>query len=254
MRIPVIAANWKMNTTVAEAVSIVQAMIAELDAIGSVQKILCPPFISLESVGKLIKSTSVKLGAQNMYYEMKGAYTGEISPLMVKDLCQYVILGHSERRMYFGETNEIINKKLKAALETGISPIFCVGERLEENEKGITREVVGRQLNEGLKDIKYHASMIIAYEPVWAIGTGKAATGKQANDTISFIRSTIEKIWDSKAAAELRILYGGSVTAGNIAEFIAEPDIDGGLVGGASLKPQEFINITRTASQIKSAK
>jgi triosephosphate isomerase (TIM) len=254
MRIPVIAANWKMNTNIAEANEIVKALVAELDGIKNVQKIICPPFVSLESIGRMISSTSIKLGAQNMYFEMKGAYTGEVSPLMIKELCQFVILGHSERRMYFGETNEIINRKLKAALETGLSPIFCVGERLEENEKGITRDVVGKQLVEGLKDIKYSEAIIIAYEPVWAIGTGKAATGKQANDTISFIRATVGKIWNSTAAGAIRILYGGSVTAGNIAEFIAEPDIDGGLVGGASLKPQEFIGITRKTSEIKCAK
>jgi triosephosphate isomerase (TIM) len=254
MRIPVIAANWKMNTTIPEANDIVKAMITELDGIKQVQKIICPPFISLESIGRLIRSTSMELGAQNMYFEMKGAYTGEISSLMLKELCQYVILGHSERRMYFGETNDIINKKLKAALETGLAPIFCIGERLEENEKGITRDVVGRQLVEGLKGIKYSEAIIIAYEPVWAIGTGKAATGKQANDTISYIRETVGKIWNNEAANAIRILYGGSVTAGNIAEFISEPDIDGGLVGGASLKPQEFISITRKTFEIKSAR
>ncbi len=254
MRIPVIAANWKMNTTVDEANNIVKAMVVELEEIKNVQKVICPPFISLDSISRLLKGTSIKLGAQNMYFERKGAYTGEVSPLMLKNLCQYVILGHSERRMYFGETNEIINRKLSAALENGLSTIFCIGERLDENEKGITREIVHKQLIEGLIGIKYNEAIIIAYEPVWAIGTGKAATGKQANDTIAFIRETIGKIWNGAAAGAIRILYGGSVTADNIAEFIAEPDIDGGLVGGASLKPQEFISITRKTSEIKSAK
>jgi triosephosphate isomerase (TIM) len=254
MRTPIIAGNWKMNTTVNEAVNIVKEMLGELDSIEKVQKIICPPFISLKSIGTLLESTSIKLGAQNMYFEPKGAYTGEVSPLMIKELCRYVILGHSERRMYFGDTDAIINKKLKAAFEYGLAPIFCVGERLEENEKGITKDVIKTQLTSGLKDIKSNPDMVIAYEPVWAIGTGKAATGKQANDTISFIRETVSKLWDASAAAELRILYGGSVTAGNIAEFIAEPEIDGGLVGGASLKPQEFISITRQAAEIKSTR
>jgi triosephosphate isomerase (TIM) len=252
MRTPIIAGNWKMNTTVKEAVNIVKDMLDELDGIRKVQKIICPPFVSLESIGNLLKSTSIKLGAQNMYFEPKGAYTGEVSPLMLKELCQYVILGHSERRMYFGDNDAIINKKLKAALEYGLAPIFCVGERLEENEKGITKDVIKTQLTGGLKDIRSNPDIVIAYEPVWAIGTGKAATGKQANDTISFIRATVSQLWNASAAAELRILYGGSVTAGNIAEFIAEPEIDGGLVGGASLKPQEFVSIARQAAEIKS--
>lgn len=254
MRIPVIAGNWKMNTTIAEATSIVNEMLSELDEIKNVQRILCPPFVSLFSIANLVKGTSVQMGAQNMYYEKKGAYTGEIAPDMVREYCEFVILGHSERRMYFLETNQMINRKISAALETGLYPIFCVGEKLEENEKGITEDVVGTQLYEGLKDIKYDGKIIIAYEPVWAIGTGKAATGTQANKTISFIRSTIGKIWDSDAAEKTRILYGGSVTASNIAEFISEDNIDGGLVGGASLKPQEFISIARQASSIKTAK
>jgi triosephosphate isomerase len=254
MRIPVIAGNWKMNTTIAGATAIVNEMISDLDKIGDMQKIVCPPFVSLYSIAGILKGTTVQLGAQNMYYEKKGAYTGEIAPDMVREYCEFVILGHSERRMYFGETNQIINKKIKAALESGLSPIFCVGERLEENEKGITEDVVGKQLYEGLAGIKYHNKIIIAYEPVWAIGTGKAATGKQANTTIAYIRNTLGKIWDGNAADSMRILYGGSVTAANISEFISENDIDGGLVGGASLKPQEFVGIVKQTADIKTAK
>jgi len=252
MRKPLIAGNWKMNTKLEEAENLVRAMLAELDSIDSVEKVLCPPFISLATIKELIKGTSIKLGAQNMYFEDKGAYTGETSPLMLIDLCDFVILGHSERRQYFAETDELVNKKVKKALEFRLKPILCVGESLEENEAGRTEQKITRQVNAGLAEINPTSQLVIAYEPIWAIGTGKAATGKQANSTISLIRSIIANLWGSETAKAIRILYGGSVTSSNIAEFIAESDIDGALVGGASLKADEFVSIVSQTANIKS--
>jgi triosephosphate isomerase len=254
MRKPLISGNWKMNTRLEEAESLVRAMVAELDSIDNVEKLLCPPFISLASVKELIEGTSIELGAQNMYFEDKGAYTGEISPIMLTGLCVFVILGHSERRQYFTETDELINKKVKKALESGLKPILCVGESLEDNEAGRTEQKITSQVNAGLAGINPTDQLVIAYEPIWAIGTGKAATGKQANTTISLIRTSVANLWDKKTAEEVRLLYGGSVTSSNIAEFIAEADIDGALVGGASLKADEFISIVRQTASIKSSR
>jgi len=251
MRVPMIAGNWKMNTTVSEATELVKEMRAELDQIDNVDKVICPPFISLAVVGELIKGSSIKVGAQNVYFEEKGAYTGEISPLMLADQCEFVIIGHSERRQYFNETGEIVNKKIVAALKVGLKPILCIGERLEENEAGRTEEVVTEQLRSSLAEIDYLNGLVIAYEPVWAIGTGKAATGKQANETIGLIRRNITKLYDKEIAQNMRILYGGSVTAANTAEFISQPEIDGALVGGASLKATEFLSIVKQTSEIK---
>jgi triosephosphate isomerase len=216
-----------------------------------VEKVLCPPFVSLVALNMMLRSLSIKLGAQNMYFETEGAYTGEISPLMLSELCEFVILGHSERRWYFGETDEIVNKKVKAALVNKLKPILCVGERLEENEAGKTEEVVNRQVTAALNGIEPVSNLVIAYEPVWAIGTGKAATGKQATATIQFIRDVVAKLWNKSIAQDLRILYGGSVTSANVAEFISHPEIDGALVGGASLKAEEFVNIVKQAAEIK---
>jgi len=251
MRTPVIAGNWKMNTTVGEAVALVKAMQEELDIIINVEKVICPPFVSLDRVGELIKSSSIKLGAQNLYFTEKGAYTGEISPLMVAELCEFVIIGHSERRQHFGDTGEVVNKKTIAALKVGLKPIVCIGEKLAENEADKTEEVLTGQLLSALADIDYQSNMVIAYEPIWAIGTGKAATGSQANETIAFIRQGIAKRYDNNSARSIRILYGGSVTADNIAEFIGQSDIDGALVGGASLKADQFLSIVRQAAEIK---
>jgi len=251
MRIPMIAGNWKMNTTVSEAIELVKAMRDELDKIANVDKVICPPFVSLAAVGKLIEGSSIKLGAQNLFFAEKGAYTGEISPLMVADLCEFVIIGHSERRQYFNETGEVVNKKIVAALKVGLKPILCVGERLEENEAGRTEEVVTEQLGSSLAGIDYINGMIIAYEPVWAIGTGRAATGEQANETISLIRRNITKLYSDGIAQNMRILYGGSVTAANATEFMKQPEIDGALVGGASLKATEFLSIVTQTSAIK---
>ena len=251
MRVPMIAGNWKMNTTVSEAIRLVNELRRGLDEIAHVDKVICPPFVSLVAVRELIKGSSIKLGAQNIYFEEKGAYTGEISPLMLADLCEFVIIGHSERRQYFNESGEIVNKKIRAALKAGLKPILCIGERLEENEAGRTKEVLTEQLRSSLAGIDYLNGMVIAYEPVWAIGTGRAATGKQANGTIGFIRQTISQKYGKRIAPDLRILYGGSVTADNIAEFISQPEIDGALVGGASLKADQFLSIVRQTSEIK---
>jgi len=251
MRVPMIAGNWKMNTTVSEAVKLVNALRQGLDEIDNVEKVLCPPFISLVAVGELIKGSSIGLGAQNLYFEEKGAYTGEISPLMLTELCEFVIIGHSERRQYFNETDEFINKKVQAALKAGLKPILCIGERLEQNEAGLTAEVVTKQLRSALVGIDHPSRMIVAYEPVWAIGTGKAATGEQANQTIGLIRHNVSQLYDKETAQDLRILYGGSVTADNATEFMQQPEIDGALVGGASLKADQFLSIVRQTAEIK---
>ena len=250
MRTPLIAGNWKMNTTVSEAVELVGQMRRGLDGIYYVDKVLCPPFISLAAVKELIKGSSVKLGAQDLYFEEKGAYTGEISPLMLADLCDFVIIGHSERRQYFNETDDIVHKKVRAALNVGLKPVLCVGESLKENESGKTAEVVTRQLKSALEGIDYSGSLVVAYEPVWAIGTGKAAVGKQANETIGLIRRNIGEIYGDNASREVRILYGGSVTAENASEYLEQSEIDGALVGGASLKADQFLTIVRLTSEI----
>jgi triosephosphate isomerase len=251
MRVPVIAGNWKMNTTVGEAIKLVNEMRPRLDKINNVDKIICPPFVSLAVIRELIKGSSIKLGAQNLYFEERGAYTGEVSPLMIADLCEFVIIGHSERRQYFNETGEIVNKKIQAALKAGLKPILCIGESLEENEAGRMEEIVSEQLRASLAGLDYLNGLIIAYEPVWAIGTGRAATGKQANETIGFIRRNVDKLYGKEIARNVRILYGGSVTMENTAEFINQSEIDGALVGGASLKAPQFLSIVEQTSEIK---
>ena len=275
MRIPMIAGNWKMNTTISEAVELVREMHggihaaphvdravcppgiclgdleSGLDAITDVEKVICPPFVSLSAVQGIIKGSSIKLGAQNLYFKEKGAYTGEISPLMLAELCEFVIMGHSERRQYFNETGDIVNRKVKAALRFKLKPILCVGERLEENEAGGTKEVITEQLESSLANIDSANDLTVAYEPVWAIGTGRAATGKQANETIGFIRQSLVRLFSEEMAQKTRILYGGSVNADNAAEFMRQPEIDGALVGGASLKADQFISIVKQASEIK---
>jgi triosephosphate isomerase len=251
MRIPITAGNWKMHTTAAEAERLVLEMLEKLDNIKGVEKILCPPFISLVGINMMLENSSIKLGAQNMYFEAQGAYTGEISPVMLSELCEFVILGHSERRGYFGETDELVNKKVKAALAHKLQPILCVGERPPEKDAGKTEEVLNRQVTGALKGIEPVPNLVIAYEPVWAIGTGKAATGEQAAATIQFIRDLLAKQWDNSIAQDIRILYGGSVNGANIAEFISRPEIDGTLVGGASLKSEEFVSITAQTAEIK---
>ena len=250
-RTPLIAGNWKMNTTIEEAVNLIKSLQPALEKIKGVEKVICPPFISLMAARGLIKGSTTKLGAQSVFYEEKGAFTGEISPLMLAGLCDYCIIGHSERRQYFGETDEIISKKIKAAVKAGLRPIFCVGETLEENEAGQTRDVLGRQLLASSDRFYFLGGCVIAYEPVWAIGTGKSASADNANKTIGFIRQFISKQHGSGIANTVRILYGGSVNAANIAEFMRKSDIDGALVGGASLRADEFVSIVKQASDIK---
>jgi triosephosphate isomerase len=251
MRIPFVAGNWKMHTTHVEAESLVADMLPRLDEISGIEKVLCPPFVSLYVIQTMVQGSSVKLGAQNMYFETKGAYTGEVSPPMLAELCEFVILGHSERRWCFGETDEVVNRKVKAALDYGLKPILCVGERLEENEAGRTEEAIHHQLRAASNDIEPTPGLVIAYEPVWAIGTGKAAGGEQAAATIRFIRNSLAELWNKDIAQDLRILYGGSVTGNNIAEFVCQSEIDGALVGGASLKAEEFLSIVSQTAAIK---
>jgi len=254
MRTPLIAGNWKMNTTLAEASALVGEMREGLDRIEGVDKVLCPPFISLAMVGELLRGTSIKLGAQNMHFEDKGAYTGEVSPLMLLGLCEFVILGHSERRQYFGETDEIVKPKVQVAFKAGLTPILCLGERLEEKEAGETEEVVTRQVKGALNGIKSPGGLVIAYEPVWAIGTGRAATPVESNATIGLLRRTVAELYGAQLAQGTRILYGGSVTASNISEFMEQAEIDGALVGGASLKAREFVDIVEQSAAIKKGK
>ena len=252
MRTKFVAGNWKMNKTVAEARELVSIMGKELKNVSNVEKVLCPPFMSLVAVANLIGGTDLGLGAQNMHWEEKGAYTGETSPGMIKEFCQYVILGHSERRAYFGETDETVNKKLLAAQKHGLTPIVCVGETLAENEAGRTAEVVRRQTLEGLKgvDAASAAKIGVAYEPVWAIGTGRASSAENAEAVHrDVVRASLKDLFGAETAEAIRILYGGSVTAANAAEFFAQPDIDGALVGGASLKSDEFIAIAKAAAK-----
>jgi len=251
MRTPIIAGNWKMNTTVAEATALVEAMKDKLDRMAGVEKVLCPPFISLTTVSKLIKGTSIRLGAQNMYFEHSGAYTGEVSPTMLAGLCEFVILGHSERRSYFAETDQMVNKKAKAALGAGLTPIICVGESLEQNNAAETVSVITRQVKAAFEGIASPKGTIIAYEPIWAIGTGKSATGEQANSIIKVIRDTVASVCGDRVAQAMRIQYGGSVNSANIAEFIKQPQIDGALVGGASLKAADFLGIVEQTAKIK---
>ncbi len=250
MRKPMVAGNWKMNKNVQEARSLVAEMLPSLQSIGGIERVICPPFTTLMSVSAMLAGTSIGLGAQNMYWETQGAFTGEISVAMIKEFCQYVIIGHSERRTLFGETDETVNRKLKAALAGGLIPIVCIGETLAENETGKTADVLARQLRSGLAGIQAEVAMmiVIAYEPVWAIGTGRAASGADANRIVNeSIRPVITELFGTEISSTLRVLYGGSVTAANAVEFFSQPEIDGALVGGASLKPLDFVQITKAA-------
>lgn len=250
MRKPFVAGNWKMNKTVAESRDLVTGLLPGLKALKSIDRVLCPPFTDLWAVAELLKGTDLGLGAQNMYWESSGAYTGEVAPPMLAEVCQYVIIGHSERRQYFGETDETVNKKIKAALAHGLTPIVCIGESLAENQAGQTAEVVARQVRGGLADLtpEEGAKLVIAYEPIWAIGTGLAATPEDANRIHkTVVRKSLADMVGEEVAQSIRILYGGSVNAGNAATFFAESDIDGALVGGASLKVDSFLAIAEAA-------
>lgn len=250
MRTPFVAGNWKMNKTIAETRELISAMSAGLGDIQGVEKVLCPSFISLMAASELLKDSNIGLGAQNMHWEEKGAFTGEVSPAMLKELCSYVILGHSERRAYFGETDGIVNKKLISAQKFDLTPIVCVGETLDQYESKQTREVVSKQTSLSLKGISsdFASRIVVAYEPVWAIGTGKASNGEEANAVVKdVIRPALAELFGDETSQAIRVLYGGSVTSSNAAEFFSQPDIDGALVGGASLKVDEFIAITKSA-------
>jgi triosephosphate isomerase len=252
MRTPIIAGNWKMNYGPTEAEEFVAGILPGLHEIHEVERVLCPPAISLTTVYSAIVGSEVKLGGQNMYYEAQGAYTGEIAPPMLQGLCDYVILGHSERRGYFGETDALVNKKVRAALDYRLKPIVCVGERLEQREAGETEQVITAQVHGSLGGLPAERlpEIVVAYEPIWAIGTGKAATARDAVTAIQLIRSLLAGLYGEEAAQAVRVQYGGSVTAANVAEFVSQPDIDGALVGGASLKP-EFVDIVRATAEAR---
>lgn len=251
MRKPMIAGNWKMNKTVAEAVALVNELVPMIKDTTSVDRVVCPPFTALYAVSEALKDSGIGCGAQDLFWEEKGAYTGEVAPNMVAELGQYVIIGHSERRAYFGETDETVNKKMAAALKIGLTPIVCVGETLDENQSGKTGEVINRQVTEGLKGMSAEdaAKIVIAYEPVWAIGTGLTATADVAQEVIHEIRETYAAMYGAEAADAIRILYGGSMKGSNAPELLAQPDIDGGLIGGAALKAPDFTAIIDAAAK-----
>ena len=241
-RVPLLAANWKMNTTLLEGIELCRDLVERLGAIRDCEVAICPPFTHLSAARECLAGSRLRLGAQNMYWEPKGAYTGEVSPQMLSSLVDYVIVGHSERRSYFGETDADVNRKLRAAFAAGLAPIFCAGETGDERAAGQMKAVLTRQVREGLAGIEVLPSLVVAYEPVWAIGTGVAAHGEQAQEAIALIRSLVRSAAGT-VADSARILYGGSVTPENISEFMAEPDVDGGLVGGASLSAEAFARI-----------
>jgi triosephosphate isomerase len=247
-RLPFIAGNWKMNKTVEESLDLVRQLKATLSNIVGVEVAVAPPFTALYAISQELKGSFIRLAAQNLFYEEKGAFTGEISPLMLKEIgCQYVIIGHSERRQFFGETDETVNRRIKAALGQGVKPIFCVGETLKEREEGKAFSVIEKQVEGGLRGIGKEEvkNIVMAYEPVWAIGTGKTATPEQAEEVHRFIRERLERFYSREIAEGIRIQYGGSVTPENIKGLMRQENIDGALVGGASLKSETFSKIVR---------
>ena len=248
MAICIIAGNWKMNTTIQEAAELVSAMAAPLDSHSAVERVVCPPYLSLSTVADLLKDTSVAVGAQNMHYEASGAFTGEVSPSMLQGLCQYVILGHSERRQLFGETDDLVNRKVKASLEHGLRPIVCVGESSEQRDSGDAYAFVEAQVRAGLEGIGFTSDLVVAYEPVWAIGTGRAATPELAQEMLGHIRSVLTSLYGQESANDVPLLYGGSVNASNVADYLAQPDLNGALVGGASLSAESFVDIVQRAA------
>ena len=248
MRRPLIAGNWKMHKNVSESIALVSQLKEMVADAKGVEVVVAPPFTALAAVAQVLKGSNILLSAQNTFWEESGAYTGEVSPSMLKDIgCACTIIGHSERRQYFGETNETVNKKLKTSLKASLLPIVCIGETLEERETGKTLKVIEEQVRGGLKGLSSAEmeKVVIAYEPVWAIGTGKTATSEQAQEVHLFIRKVIAELFGSKLAESLRILYGGSVKADTIDELMAQKDIDGALVGGASLKADSFARIVK---------
>src|SRR3989338_3217905 len=252
MRRVIIAGNWKMYKTIPEAIELVNGLKRELADIENTDIVVIPPYTALSEISYMIVGSNIELGAQDVYWENEGAFTGEVSPTMLKDVgVKYVVIGHSERRTYFHETNETVNKKVKAALNAGLIPIMCVGERLEEREKNLTFKVVKDHVEGGLKNLSKDDALkvIIAYEPVWAIGTGKNATPAQAEEVHKYIRGLAAKMYDKEVAETLRIQYGGSVKPDNIKDLINQEDIDGALVGGASLKIEQFVPIVRESAK-----
>ncbi|TEB13837.1 Triosephosphate isomerase [Pelotomaculum sp. FP] len=249
-RRPIIAGNWKMFKTLSEAAALVEG-VKPLDAVtGGVDVVVCPPFTALDKVVAVLRGTGLAVGAQDVYWEDSGAFTGEISPVMLKDIgCRYVIIGHSERRQFFGETDEKVNRKIKAVLKHGLVPIMCMGETLAEREAGRTEEVIHTQASAGLAGLApdQAGGLVIAYEPVWAIGTGKTASDQDAQQVIAYIRSLVRDWYGVPAADQVRIQYGGSVKPNNTAGLLAQPDIDGALVGGASLEAASFTGIVQAA-------
>ena len=240
-----------MNTTVAEAVELASGISTDLPQETAANVVVCPPFISLIPVQSTLKNSIISIGAQDVYHEMSGAFTGEVSTSMLIDICQYVIVGHSERRSIFGETDATVNLKAKAALGAGITPIVCVGENLEEREAGRAESVVETQVRAGLEDVDIGAGVVVAYEPVWAIGTGQSASPEIAQEMMAHIRKTLAAIGSEGAATEVSLLYGGSVNAGNIGGYISQPDINGALVGGASLDAESFVEIVKVAGSVR---
>ncbi len=254
LRKKLIAGNWKMNKTSADAVLLVKDIVAAVGKDHSVEVVVCPPFTALESVGRVIEGSAVKLGAQNMHPEPGGAYTGEVSAAMLRALfASYVILGHSERRTYFKEADAFINQKVLAALKAQLKPILCVGETLQEREAGETLRVIQGQVEHGLAGVgaDVATSVVVAYEPVWAIGTGKVATTDQAQVAHAFIRGLLTKLFGEAAAQKVRILYGGSMKPANAPDLLAQPDIDGGLIGGASLEARSFLELINAAAAVR---
>lgn len=255
MRKTIIAGNWKMYKTINEAIALANNLKRELFKVNfaAVDVVLCPVFTALSEVAEVLNETDIQLGAQDVYWQEEGAFTGEVSPVMLKDAgCQYVIIGHSERRQFFGETNETVNKKIKAVLKHGLIPIVCVGENLRERESDSTFKVIEDHIQGALVDISAEdmLKIVIAYEPVWAIGTGKTASPEQAQEVHKFIRDLLRKMFGEEAAGNIRIQYGGSVKPENITELMAKPDVDGALVGGASLKADSFSSIVIKASEV----
>ena len=253
MRKPMMAGNWKMNKTIGEAVALAEAIRAAVNEMNNVDRVVCPPFVDLPAVQAALAGSNIGVGAQNMHWAANGAYTGEVSPGMLAGLVQYVILGHSERRQYFAETNETVNQKTKAALAAGLTPIVCVGESLEQNEAGETQSFVSGQVKAALADLTAEQvlQLVIAYEPIWAIGTGRSATAQQANDICGgVVRQAVRELYGDSTADATRVLYGGSANDKNIRELMEQPDIDGALIGGAALKVESYGEMVRVTSEL----
>lgn len=248
MRSAIIAANWKMNMSNAAAVDLVSKMRLDLEAVNGIDVVLCPPYTALSAVHDVLGDSPIALGAQNVHAEAAGAFTGEISIDMLQGHCAYVIVGHSERRSLFGESDDLVGRKVKAVTDGGLKPILCVGERLEQREDGIAEAVVEQQVNLGLARLSWAGGVVIAYEPVWAIGTGRAATPEDAQNMMAHIRAVVARRFDESTAVEMPILYGGSVNSDNVIGFVRSPDVDGALVGGASLDAGTFVRLVTNAA------